>query len=207
MTLVAALPLGAAAGFAAAAVGAARGARERALTEAAADRALLPAALAAAALAWLAQLTLDAGRAQLAARPSRRSALLAWGAGVGLLWRRPLPGLALGLAGTAGLAAALLLAAIRQRWAPGVGGLLLAQLSAACVGWGHGMRLIGLSALARADDAERVRRRADALRAASAAPPAQAQPRPGGWRRPPDVSILPPAPGAGREPKGPGRPS
>lgn len=177
MAVVAVLPLGLAGGLAAGLLRLARHAGQRAVTEAAAERAHLAAWAAAAVLAWLAHLTLDAGRAQLAVRPSRTSALLAWGAGLRLLRRRPLAAGGLGLAGTAaGLGGALLIAALRQRLLPGLAGLWLAPVAAACVGWGHGARLVGLAHLGRADEEGRALGRADALRAAPAAAPAPAVP-------------------------------
>lgn len=177
MAVVAVLPLGLAGALSAGVLRLGRQAGERALTEGAAHQAHLAAWGAAAALAWLAHLTLDAGRAQLAVRPSRSSALLAWGAGLRLLRRRPLAAGGLGLAGTAaGLGGALVAAALRQRLLPGLPGLWLAPVAAAFVGWGHGARLVGLAHLGRADEEGRARRRAEALRAASAPPPAPPTP-------------------------------
>ncbi len=173
MAAVAPLPLGLAGVLSAGILRLARHAGERAVTEAASRQAHLAALAAAAAVAWLAHLTLDAGRAQLAVRPSRSSALLAWGAGLRMLLRRPLATGWLGLAGTvAGLGGALLVAALRQRLLPGLPGLWLAPVAAAFIGWGHGARLLGLAHLGRADEEGRARRRAEALRAASAPPPA-----------------------------------
>ncbi len=152
LALVGLLPLGLAGALSAAVLRLARHAGERAVTEAAARQAHLAALGAAALLVWLAHLTLDAGRAQLAVRPSRSSALLAWGAGLRLLLRRPLAAGWLGLAGTAaGLGGALAVTALRQRLLPGTAGLWLSPVAAAFVGWGHGARLLGLAAVGRAD--------------------------------------------------------
>ncbi len=165
--LVALVPLGVAALGASLAAKLAGGAAARAVTEAAARRAGLVAAGVTAALLFLAQLTLDAGRAHFAVQPQRRSALLAWAAGARLLVRRPLRALALGLLSVAVAAGGGLLAmAVRQgldRRASGpymIRAFVLSQLAVAFVVWGRSARLIGLAELAERDQAARARQRA-----------------------------------------------
>ena len=152
--LVGLLPLGAGAGVAGAFSKWASGVSEHALTETAA----LSAERWSMALGGLALfgtlLTVDAGRAVLAARPARRSAFLAWTSGTWLVLRRPL---ATGLAGALGLGAgvglALGLTALRTRLPPGAlpVGVLLSTLAAAAVGWGRAVRLAALTEVAARD--------------------------------------------------------
>jgi hypothetical protein len=165
MSLVALVPLGLAGGGAALLQRAARHASERALTEAQAVAAGRWALAGTALLLFLAHLTVDAGRAQMAARPERRSAFLAWLAGAWLVARRPVRSLGLGLAGTLlGLGIGLAAMAVRERLPAGpawamVAGVALAQVAAAAVGWGRAARLGGLRSLALEDaEARRVRR-------------------------------------------------
>lgn len=122
------------------------------------------AALAGFLLLFVAQLTVDAGRAAFAAEPHRRSAWLAWWSGARLVFRRP--GRAV-LAGGATLAAAALLAAVflllrAHIHQTGVGtvslAFLLAELAVASVGWNRAARLSALAELMRADAADRARR-------------------------------------------------
>jgi len=174
MVLVAAIPLGLAGAAAGGLFAAAERASARALTEADGRAPGLWAALGSAVLLFLAHLTLDAGRAFLAASPTRRSAFLAWTSGVWLVVRRPVRACVLGAAGTAlGLGVALAFMALRGRlpagpaWATAAG-FLLATLATAAVAWGRSARLAALSELAALDAAERFRRRA--LAAARRAP-------------------------------------
>jgi predicted membrane protein len=106
------------------------------------------------AIFFLAQLTLDAGRARIAARPERKSALLAWLGGAWLVVRHPVHAVAIGLAGlAAGPVSALAVMALRERLPAGprwalVAAVVLAQVAAAAVGWGRAVRLAGLTRLA-----------------------------------------------------------
>lgn len=166
MALVAALPLGVAAGGGALAVRLARKAGEKAVLESEAVAQGRWALGVVAALLFVAHLTLDAGRAQLAARPSRRSAFLAWVAGAWLVLRRPLRTGAIGVAGAVlGPGLGLAAMAVRERVPGGTGwavaaGVLLAQVAVAAVGWGRAVRLAALVALARDEAEVRARRKA-----------------------------------------------
>jgi len=110
----------------------------------------LSANIVAALLVLLANLTLDAGRAQLAIDRRRTSAVKAWWQGVKLLWRRP--GAVLGsyaVLTAAGLLLAGLLAVARLQ-VQGSNALLLlaafvlAQLLALSVAWMRAARLLAL---------------------------------------------------------------
>lgn len=170
MVVVAVLPLGLAWLAAGGLFAGARAASAKAFTESAGRAPYLWAGLIAAGLLFVAHLTLDAGRAQIAARPVRRSAFLAWVAGASLVLRRPIRSGLLGLAGTGlGLGGAFVLMALRGLLPAGPGwatalGFVLAALATAAVAWGRSVRLAALSELAALDAAERVRRRV--LRAA-----------------------------------------
>jgi hypothetical protein len=160
-TLVGALPLGIAGLGATLLVRLAEKGGEKAVTEAAAAGQARWALAGAVALAFVAHLTLDAGRALMAARPERRSAFLAWLAGTWLVVRRPLRagGIALA-AGLLGPGLGLAVMAVRQRLPAGpawalAAGVVLAQVAAAAVGWGRAIRLGALAALAREDAARR----------------------------------------------------
>lgn len=137
---------------------------EKSVTEAAAASTGRWAVAVGFAIFALAHLTLDAGRARIAARPERKSALLAWFAGVWLVVRHPIHTVAIGLAGlVAGPVTALAVMAIRERLPAGprwslVAAVLLAQLAAAAVGWGRAVRVAGLARLARDLQAFRDRR-------------------------------------------------
>ncbi len=162
MVLVGAVPLGLAGlGATLIAKGTDR-AVEKMVTEAAAASRHRWALLAMGALVFVAQLTVDAGRARLAARPDRRSALVAWLSGAWLVVRHPVHVLAVGLAGTAaGPVLGLAIMAVRERLPAGprwavVAGVLLAQGAAAAVGWGRAVRLAGLARLSRADQEARL---------------------------------------------------
>jgi len=131
----------------------------------------------------LAHATVEAGRAVMAADPSRRSAVKAWWRGTRLLVQRPVAVLVVYL-GTlvAGLGLALAFAYARTQVVaatPGalVLGVLLVQLLVAAIAWGRIARLYGLSLLARdaqQRDAERQARRA--MQVAPAAVQADALP-------------------------------
>jgi len=138
---------------------------ERAVTEAAAASRLRWSFVAVGAFFFVAHLTLDAGRARLAARPERRSALVAWLSGTWLVVRRPTHAFAIGLAGAlAGPVLGLAVMGIRERLPAGprwavVAGIVLAQVAAMAVGWGRAVRIAGLARLARADAEARLGRR------------------------------------------------
>lgn len=138
-------------------------ASERATTESAARRDLVVAAVCAAAVLFVLQLVVEAARAQFAADPGRRSAVLALWGGARLLLRRPARALAVGAVGAmAGLGAALVLMALRlQIVQSGPAGIalawLMAQAAQVAVGWGRATRILGLAELSRADAAARAR--------------------------------------------------
>ncbi len=157
MVLVGAIPLGAAVLVALAISKGTDRAVARTITEAAAASRERWALLAMGALLFAAHLTVDAGRANLAARPERRSAFFAWLSGAWLVLRHPAHAVAVGLAGAlAGPVLGLAIMAIRERLPAGprwavIAGVVLAQLAAAAVGWGRAVRIAGLARLSRAD--------------------------------------------------------
>ena len=179
--LVGAAVLGLAAGVAAVAVKLASSAGEKAVWAEQAGRQMKAAIAVSAIVLWLAHLTLDAGRAVISAQPLRRSAFLAWWAGVRLIVRLPLRTLSLGLLGTLagfGLAAAVMLARLRllQGGAVRVAiAWVLAQAAVVAVGWGKAIRIAGLAELARADLADRSRRRAFEMSPPVTSPPPAAE--------------------------------
>jgi hypothetical protein len=137
----------------------------RMVTEAAAASRGRWALVAMGALFFVAHLTLDAGRARMAAQPDRRSALKAWFSGTWLVLRRPVHAFSIGLAGAlAGPVLGLVVMAFRERLPAGprwavFAGVLLAQAAAVAVGWGRAVRLAGLTRLARDDQEARLSRR------------------------------------------------
>lgn len=169
-TLVSLLPLGIAFAISGGFMKGAGSFGKKALTEAAAFRALHLAQAGAVIAIFLAHLTVDAGRAHLAARPERRSAFLAWSAGAWMVLRRPVNTVALGAAGTAlAVVPALLAMRLREALPAGPGwsmalGFLLATAATTAVAWGRSVRLAALSELAAQDGLARARNRA--LRAA-----------------------------------------
>jgi hypothetical protein len=157
MVVVGAIPLGVA-GLGAVMISKGTGrAVAKMVTEAAAGSRQRWALVAVGALFFVAHLTLDAGRARMAARPDRRSAFVAWLSGAWLVARHPLHAVSVGLAGAlAGPVLGLVIMAVRERLPAGprwavVAGVLLAQAAAAAVGWGRAIRLAGLTRLSRAD--------------------------------------------------------
>jgi hypothetical protein len=114
-------------------------------------------------LAVVSTLLVDAGRAWFIAQPQRRSAFFALGAGVKLVFRRPIAALAVSIAPSLvglGLAAAVVL--LRQQITQSGGGavllaLVLGLLASALVSYAHAARLCGLVELAQSDAADRVR--------------------------------------------------
>ncbi len=155
MALVALLPVGMAGALAGLAFHLAGRSGEHAVTESAADRATRIATVVSVLLVWLANATVEAGRAHLAAQPERRSAFLAWWAGVRLTVRRPARVLGLCLVTTiGGVGGALLVTALRYRIVQGGAGtiglaLLLSQLAVVAIAWGRSSRLAGLVLLVR----------------------------------------------------------
>lgn len=152
--IVAVIPLGLAGAAISFVATLARLSVEKEVTEAAAASQVRWAVVVGLAIFFLAQLTLDAGRARFAARPERKSALLAWLAGAWLVIRHPVHAIAIGLAGlAAGPLTALAVMALRERLPAGPRGslvvaVLLAQVAAAAVGWGRAVRIAGLTRLA-----------------------------------------------------------
>jgi hypothetical protein len=132
-------------------------ATDHAVLESSADHVSLASRAVALVLVWLANVTVDGGRAYIAAEPERRSAFLAWWNGAKLTARRPLAVLGLSLGTTLiGVGLAAFLTAIRLRVPQsGVGSIaftfLLAQLALVPMAWGRASRLVGLADLIRAD--------------------------------------------------------
>jgi hypothetical protein len=155
MALVAVLPLGIAAGIGALAFHFASKSGEHATMESSADAANRWATIVTLLFVWLASVTVEAGRAHLAAQPDRRSAFVAWWAGVKLLVKRP--GQALGLCAMTsvlGVGVALAVTALRNRIVEGGAGtillgFLLGQLAIVAIAWGRSSRLVGLVELVR----------------------------------------------------------
>lgn len=155
MALVAVLPLGVAGGVGALAFHLAEKSSESASLESASDRAYRLATLVTILFVWLAGVTVEAGRAHLAAQPDRRSAFLAWWAGVKLVVKRP--GQVLGLCvmtSVVGTGGALAVTALRNRIVEGGAatillGLLLGQLAIVALAWGRSSRMVGLVEIVR----------------------------------------------------------
>jgi hypothetical protein len=160
--IVAVIPLGLA-GAAAGAISKGTGkAVSRMVTESAATSRGHLALTAIGVIAVVAHLTLDAGRARMAARPERRSALLAWLSGTWLVARHPVQSAAIAAAGLAlGPVLALGVMAVRERLPAGptwaiVASVLLAQVAAGVVGWGRAVRVAALTRLAGEGRGERL---------------------------------------------------
>ena len=163
MLLVALVPLGLAAAAAAGLSRLAAKAAEHAVLESQALRYARLVALGSFVLFFVAQVTLDAGRAAFAADPRRRSVWFAFWSGARLLARRPgralvasaAPLLAGGLAG-----AVFLWLRLRVHQVGPVSlavAFLLSELAVAAVGWNRAARLIALAELMRADAADQAR--------------------------------------------------
>ena len=157
MAVVSALPLGIAVALIALVMHFVSGATDRAVLESTASHLSLASGAVAVLLVWLANVTVDAGRAHFAAEPERRSAFLAWWSGVKLTARHPLDVLGLCLGTTLlGVALAALVTAIRLRVPEtGAGSIaftfLLAQLAVLPLAWGRATRVVGLADLVRED--------------------------------------------------------
>jgi hypothetical protein len=197
LLLVGAVPLGFAVGLSSVLLRAAASASDRALTETQAVRGNRLALVASFLLFFLAQLTLDAGRAWFAAEPHRRSAIFAWWSGVRLIVREPLRAAGLGavtLALGGGFAAAFLLLRLRiHQTGPGTVALafVLGELAAASIGWHRTARVVGFAELARAHAAPSklrlalVETRATPRPVPDPEPPPPAPPPPGPDPKPP----------------------
>ena len=158
-TLVAGLvPLGIAGAIGMGAFKLAERAVERATLESAALRSATAAAIVFAVILFVAHLVVDGARAQFAAEPGRRSAVLALWSSVRLLARRPLRMLGIGgLGALIGLGGAAVLMAVRFRIEQVGLAWVLAQAAHLAVGWGRATRIFGLAELSRADEASRSR--------------------------------------------------
>lgn len=148
------LPLGIAIGIGAGAMGFAVKQAENAILAADAERAGNLSLLIAAALFVIAHASVEAGRGVLAADPSRRSAIRAWGRGSMLLLRRPLATLLVYLAtALLGYGIAFGLGVLRINtsaadWPGLIAGVLLTQSIVVALAWGHTARLYALADLA-----------------------------------------------------------
>ena len=135
---------------------------------------LVLAAIGAALALFVFQLAVEAARAQFAADPGRRSAVLAIWSAVRLLVRRPVRAFTVGAVGAAvAFGGALLLMALHlqaTQSSPAAIALawLVAQGAQLAVGWGRATRILGLADLSRADAAERARSDPRRLQGASA---------------------------------------
>jgi hypothetical protein len=182
LQVAALVPLGIAALLAGVALGWASRVSDRATSETASHASGRFAWLVTVIVVFVAQLVVDAGRARLAAEPTRRSAVVALGAGVKLVVKRPVRALAVGLASTVpALAAAAVLLVIRQQITQsGVLALLLAfvlaQLAVAAIAWGHAAKLCGLVEIARELAASRGAAPVSELPTATASPSRAASP-------------------------------
>lgn len=104
----------------------------------------------------LAQLTIEAARAQMAANAGLRSALRAWVRGLKMIAARPGAVLARYLGPTlVSVIMAAVLAVLRIRVDNFLIGFLITQLAVAAIGWGRAGRIFALAGLARELDARR----------------------------------------------------
>jgi hypothetical protein len=157
MAVVSVLPLGIAGGLIAAVMHFTSDATAKSVLESSADHLSLASKAVAVLLVWLANVTVDAGRAHFAAQPERKSAFLAWWSGVKLTARHPLDVLGLCLGTTLlGVGLAAFVTAIRLRVPQsGAGsialGFLLAQLAVLPLAWGRATRVVGMADRIRDD--------------------------------------------------------
>jgi hypothetical protein len=153
MLIWAAVPLGIAFAAGSAVSNPLRSLGANAVLEATAQHASWTATAIVAILVLLADATVDAGRAVLAADRRKTSAVRAWGEGVMLVLRRPGATLGSYLAITlAGLVLAAVIGLVRVRVAPiegvaFVGALALTQLAVMAVAWMRAARLFALIGL------------------------------------------------------------
>lgn len=153
------VPLGIAGGAGAGAMHLAGNFAEKAILESSADLANHAALALFLVLSFIADATVEAGRAQFALSVKRRSAVKAWWRGLKLVCKRPLNSIGLYLLLTAiGFAVAGLLGVLRINL-PHLGtigfvaGILLAQLTFAAVAWLRSARLFALIQLAKESQA------------------------------------------------------
>ena len=152
------VPLGLAAGGAAALFHFADDHGARAVLESSATHASQLATFASVLLFWLANATIEAGRAHFAAEADRRSALVAWWSGVKLTVRHPRQVLGLCFVTTvAGVGIGALVTGVRMRVVQGgpasIGlAFLLGQIAVAALAWGRASKLVGLAQLIRTEN-------------------------------------------------------
>ena len=157
MAIAGVIPFGVAAGIGAVAFHVAGKIGDDAVLELTSSHATTVATVITVLFVWLAHVTVEAGRAHLAAEPERKSALLAWWSGTKLTVRRPGKVLGLCFATTVvGVGLALILSAVRFRITQaGPASIALAfvlgQLAIVAIAWGRSSRLSGLVALVRAE--------------------------------------------------------
>jgi hypothetical protein len=158
MAIASSVPLGVAAGGAAAAFHFADKLSARAVLESSSSHASQLATFASVLLFWLANATIEAGRAHFAAAEDQRSALRAWWSGVKLTLRHPRQVLGLCFVTTVlGVGIAAVVTGIRLRLGQGGTGsilfaFVLAQLAVAALAWGRSSKLVGLAELIRAEN-------------------------------------------------------
>jgi hypothetical protein len=149
LMIVSLIPYGIAGGLAGAALAAAGKHGEKALLQSSATNGMRLALVITVVLVLLAELSVEAARAQFAVDGALRSALRAWGRGVKLVLARP--GAALGrflVPTIVSLGVAALLVLWRVRASPMLG-FVVAQLAVVAIGWGRAGRILALAELAR----------------------------------------------------------
>jgi len=155
MLLLAVVPLGIAGGIGGALMNLADKYALHAILRSDADLAAHAATVATVLLLLLALATVDAGRAQFALSLKRRSAIMAWGRGCKLLFKRPLGSIGSYFVLTiVGVVVVVVMGLLRINVShveiPGfVLGLALTQLAAAAMAWMRSSRLFAMIDLAR----------------------------------------------------------
>jgi hypothetical protein len=147
LMLVSVFPLGIAGGVSGAVMAMAEKHAEKAVLDSSATSAVRLALLVTVVLLLLAELTVEAARAQFAVDETMRSALRAWWRGMKLVLARP--GAALGrflVPTLIGLGVAALFGIWRVHTGPWAG-LVVAQLAVAAIGWGRAGRVLALAEL------------------------------------------------------------